>query len=63
MEEAIDCIEDGMAQYQTAIEFKVPRKTLKNRIAKGAPQKRGTYTHLSTKDEEQLLKYIMFMCE
>ena len=63
MQEAIDCVEDGMSKYQAAIKFKVPRKTLENRISKGAPQKPGTYTHLSTEDEEQLLKYIMFMSD
>ena len=63
MKEAIKSVENGMSKYQAAIKFNVPRKTLRYRIIKGEPQKPGTDTHLSTKDEEQLLRYILFMSD
>ena len=63
MEEAIQLVKEGMSKHEAAIKCNVPRKTLCYRIEKGQLQKPGKGSHLSDRDEEQLLKYIIFMSD
>ena len=63
MEKAIKLVKGGMSKYEAAKKCNVERKTLSYRITKGQLQKPGTKTHLSHGDEDQLLRYIIFMSD
>ena len=63
MEEAIKLVKEGTSKYAASIKCNVPRKTLRYWIENGQLQKPGKGTHLSESDEEQLLKYIIYMSD
>ena len=57
IEYAVDAVNAGESIRRAAKNCRVPESTLRFRLKNPLPSKTGKHTHLSRKDEDQLVKY------